>query len=112
MEWLAPPSYQQWAACQSFHLVVVEVLNADLIDVLTIRKEACHAIRSGAEFDGLRPNGLPISRAATDRSGRHSSQIQVSKSARSCSPPSGVGYSALLGRMNCYGFAMRYLAVR
>jgi hypothetical protein len=45
MEWLAPPSYQQWAACQSFHLVVVEVLNADLIDVLTIRKEACHAIR-------------------------------------------------------------------
>jgi hypothetical protein len=26
-------------------LVVVEVLNADLIDVLTIRKEACHAIR-------------------------------------------------------------------
>src|SRR4029434_3383811 len=33
------------AACQSFHLVLVLVLNAALLNVPMIRKEACHAVR-------------------------------------------------------------------
>src|SRR5262245_2552301 len=51
-------------------------------------------------FDWL-SNGLGISRAALDRSGKLSSRFQPSKTPRSCSPPSGVGYMRLLLECSC-----------
>jgi hypothetical protein len=43
-------TYQQWAACQSFHLMVVHVLNTALLNLPTVRKEACHAISLGSYY--------------------------------------------------------------
>jgi hypothetical protein len=59
-------------------------------------------------MDGLRPNGLRISRAAMYRSGKLSSRFQLSKKPRSRSTRSGVGWMRVFGgglsTLSTYGF--------